>query len=127
MQLAISSNLGRHCPSLVARPRQMAAGTLQGVGDFVHPQAATTRKVAAWYLHYWYQAAECGLGMCFLILGPKAQTPTPAPRSILSGDGVPKNAARHGTPQHSAAQRSIVQHSTTWHSIARQSTMAPVS
>ena len=85
MQLGIRSDLGHHCPCPVAQPQQMAAGTLLGVGDFVHPPAATTRKVADCCLHYWYQAAERGLGMCFLILEPKVQIPTPALRSILSG------------------------------------------
>ncbi len=85
MQLAIRSDLGHHGPCLVAQLLQMAADTLLGVGDFVHPQAATTRKVADCCLHYWYQAAERGLGMCFLVLGPKVQIPTPAPRSILNG------------------------------------------
>ncbi len=84
MQLRMRSDLGHHSPCLAAQPQQMAAGTLLGVGDSVRPQAATTRKVADCCLHYWYQAAEHGLGMCFLILGPTAQTPTPAPRSILS-------------------------------------------
>ncbi len=63
----------------------MAAGTLLGDGDSVRPQATTTRKVADCCLHYWCQAAERGLGMCFLVLGPKAQIPTPAPHKILSG------------------------------------------
>ena len=62
----------------------MAAGTLLGDGHSVCPQAATTRKVADCCLHYWYQAAERGLGMCFLVLGPEAQIPTPTPHSILS-------------------------------------------
>jgi len=85
MQLGIRSDLQHHCPCPVAQPQQMAAGTLLGDGDFVHPQATTTRKVADCCLHYWYQAAERGLGMCFLVLGPKVQIPTPTPCSILTG------------------------------------------
>lgn len=85
MQPAIRSDLGHRCPCLVAQLLQMAAGTLLGDGDFVRPQAATTRKVEDCCLDCWYQAAERGLGMCFLVLGPKVQIPTPAPRSILSG------------------------------------------
>lgn len=85
MQLGIRSDLQHHCPCPVAQPQQMAAGTLLGHGDFVRPQAATRRKVADCCLHDWYQAAERGLGMWFLVLGPKAQIPTPTPHSILSG------------------------------------------